>query len=90
MGVVPIPLLGQVGDLIGVAEAGHKTKQLNSFVNVKTADKNLQFGPEKCKAMIVSTTKKVPSYHKPELEVDAWELKHEPNGSLNEKHIGKI
>ena len=39
--VVPIPLLGQVDDLIGVAEAGVKTHQLNAFVNVKTANKDL-------------------------------------------------
>ena len=51
MGIVPIPLLGQVDDLLGVTEAGYKAKQLNSFVNVKTADKDLQFGPEKCKTM---------------------------------------
>ena len=88
MGVVPIPILGQGDDLIGVAEVEHKTKQLNSFVNVKTADKNLQFGPEKCKTMMVSK-KKIPSFHKPELEVDAWELKHEPNGIMDEKHVGK-
>ena len=34
MGIVPTPLLGQVDDLIGVAEAEFKSKQLNSFVNV--------------------------------------------------------
>ena len=39
MGEVPIPLLGQVDDLIGVAEAGYKSEQLNSYVNVKAADK---------------------------------------------------
>ena len=54
MGVVAVPLLGQVDDLIGVAEAGHTTRQLNSFVNVKTADKNLQFWPEKGKTKVVS------------------------------------
>ena len=64
-GVVPIPLLGQVDDLVGVAEAGYKTKQLNSFVNVKTADKDLQFGPEKCKTMVVSK-KQVASFQNPE------------------------
>ena len=57
MGLVPIPLLGQVDDLGGVAEAGHKSKQLNYFVNVKTADKDLQFGPDKCKSMVVSKKK---------------------------------
>ena len=52
MGEVPVPLLGMVDDLIGVSEAGFKTNQLNAFVNVKTADKDLQFGVEKCKAMM--------------------------------------
>ena len=30
MGKVPVPLLGQVDDLIGIAEAGYKSDQLNS------------------------------------------------------------
>ena len=34
-GEVPIPLLGQVDDLLGVAEAGFKSEQLNAFVNKK-------------------------------------------------------
>ena len=50
---VPIPILGMVDDIIGVAEAGFKTQLLNAFINVKTADKDLQFGPEKCKTMTV-------------------------------------
>ena len=45
--------IGQVEDLIGVAEAGFKSALLNSNVNVKTADKNLQFGTYKCKTMLV-------------------------------------
>ena len=81
--------LGQVDDLIGVAEAGFKSKQLNSFVNVKTADKDLQFGPEKCKTMVVSK-KNVHSFQNPDLEVDAWHLKHEPNGNMIEEFIGKV
>ena len=89
MGIVPIPLLGQVDDLIGVAEAGYKSKQLNSFVNVKTADKDLQFGPEKCKTMIVSK-KKILSFQDTTLEVDSWNLKHEENGIMNEKLVGKV
>ena len=43
MGKVAVPLLGQVDDLIGIAEAGYKSDQLNAFVNAKTADKDLQF-----------------------------------------------
>ena len=57
MGKVAVPLLGQVDDLIGIAEAGYKSDQLNSYVNVKTADKDLQFGQDKCKAMLVSKVK---------------------------------
>ena len=70
MRIVPIPLLGQVDDLLGVTEAGYKAKQLNSFVNVKTANKDLQFGPEKCKTMTISK-KNMFSFHTPELNVDA-------------------
>ena len=51
---VSVPLLGGVDDLIGVAEDGYKT---NTFVNVKTADKDLKFGIDKCKVMIVSKRK---------------------------------
>ena len=54
---VPIPILGMVDDIIGVAEAGFKTQLLNAFINVKTADKDLQFGPEKCKTITVSKRK---------------------------------
>ena len=56
-GEVPISLLGQVNDLIGVAEAGYKSCQLNAYVHVKTADQDLQFGLEKCKVMVVSKVK---------------------------------
>ena len=88
-GEVPIPLLGQVDDLLGVAEIGYKTKQLNAFVNVKTADKELQFWPDKCKTMVVSK-KPIHSFQNPELEVYAWKLKHKPNGDMVESFIGKV
>ena len=88
-GEVSIPLLGQVDDLIGVSEAGYKAHQLNSYVNVKTSDKNLQFGPDKCKIMIVSK-RKVESFLKPNLTVDAWEVKHAENGEIIEKLEGKV
>ena len=88
-GEVSIPLLGQVDDLIGVSEAGFKAHQLNSYVNVKTSDKNLQFGPDKCKVMIVSK-RKVDIFLKPTLTVDAWEVKHEENGEIKENFQGKV
>ena len=85
---VSIPLLGMVDDLIGITNAGYKTNQLNAFVNVKAADKDLQFGIEKCKSMIVS--KKNPyTFQIPALSVDSWEIKHEENGDIKETYTGK-
>ena len=46
---VPVGLLGMVDDLVGISEAGYKAQELNAYVNVKTADKKLQFAPDKCK-----------------------------------------
>ena len=88
-GEVPIPLLGQVDDLLGVAEAGYKSEQLNVFVNVKTADKDLQFGSDKCTFMMVSKMK-LKEFHKTELFVDSWNLSHKPNDIFEEKYIGKV
>ena len=48
-----VNMLGMVDDLIGVTEAGYQAKQMNTFINVKTAEKTLQFGPSKCKSMFV-------------------------------------
>ena len=81
-GEVPIPLLGQVDDLIGVAEPGHKSNWLNAYVNVKTADKDLQFGADKCKVMVVS--KMTPyNFQKPD-------LKHKSDGEIIEEFKGKV
>ena len=88
-GEVPIPLLGQVDDLLGVAEAGFKSEQLNAFVNVKTADKDLQFGTKKCSFMVVSKMKPQ-NIHKAELFVDSWQVKHQSDGSLQEEFVGKV
>ena len=78
---MPIPLLGQVDDLLGVAEAGYKSKQLNAYVNVKTANKDLQFGSEKCSYIMIS---KVVSqvFKKSDLFVDSWNLNHKPDGTF--------
>ena len=45
--------LGLVDDIVGITEAGYKAQQLNTFINVKTEEKMLQFGPKKCKSMLV-------------------------------------
>ena len=41
-------------DLIGVTKAGYKAQQMNTALNVKTAEKRLQFGLKKCKSMLIS------------------------------------
>ena len=52
-GYVPVPILGQIDDTIGITLAGYKASQMNSYINIKTADKYLQFGQDKCKYMVV-------------------------------------
>ena len=49
----PVGFLGLVDDVIGITEAGIEAQKLNAFINVKTAEKVLQFGPTKCKSMPV-------------------------------------
>ena len=86
---VPITLLGQVDDLLGVAEQGYKAEQLNGFVNVKTSDKELQFGIEKCNFMVVSK-KKNQRYIQLNLCVDSWKLKHKEDNTFEEDYAGKV
>ena len=59
------------------AEAGFKAKQMNVFINVKTAEKTLQFGPNKCKTMLVGK----PSNHvlDSDLHVDSWSVSYHDN-----------
>ena len=51
--ILPVGFLGLVDDILGVTEAGVKAQKMNSFINLKTAEKTLQFGPTKCKTMLV-------------------------------------
>ena len=67
---LPISMLGLVDDLIGVTEAGFKSQQMNVILNVKTAEKGLQFGVKKCKSMIVG--KNLKNVINNELLVDGW------------------
>ena len=68
---LPVGFLGLVDDIICVSEAGFKAQELNSFINIKTAEKNLQFGISKCRSMLVgkSTNTAVNS----QLLVDSWD-----------------
>ena len=51
--ILPVGFLGLVDDIIGVTKAGIEAQQMNAFINMKTAEKCLQFGPTKCKSMLV-------------------------------------
>ena len=50
---LPVGILGLVDDLIGVTEVGYQAQIMNSFINIKTAEKGLQFGIKKCKTMLI-------------------------------------
>ena len=47
-------MLALVDDLIGITNAGFKAQQMNAIINVKSAEKRLQFGVSKCKSMLIS------------------------------------
>ena len=77
-----ISILSLVDDIIGVTEAGYKAAQMNFVINVKTAEKLLQFGVSKCKSMLIG--KKKNDFLDAELLVDKWEVKYE-----DDKNTGK-
>ena len=69
-----VGMLSLVDDIIGVTKAGHQAHQMNALLNVKTAEKRLQFGVTKCKYMTVSKNEDtLPSNS---LLVDSWDVKH--------------
>ena len=72
--ILPIGMLGLVDDIIGVTEAGFKAQMLNAFLNVKTAEKSLQFGIKKCKSMLIG--KNVKNVPNSSLCVDKWTVEH--------------
>ena len=86
-GYIPVPVLGMVDDIIGVTLAGYNAAQMNSYLIVKSLDKYLQFGLDKCKAMVVG--KIIESFHAPKLMVDTWETSHGEDGQFENKLGGK-
>ena len=86
-GYVPVGVLGMIDDLAGVSESGVKAVQLNSFLNVKTAEKCLQFGIDKCKTLNISHKSAKSSAS--ELYIDHWSVKHDKEGHLREQFKGK-
>ena len=91
--ILPVGFLGLVDDIVGITEAGYKAQQLNAFINVKTAEKMLQFGPKKCKSMLVG--KNTENVVNNNLDVDNWIVEHVENkvtgeADLMEYYGGKV
>ena len=82
-GYEPVGKLRQIVDLIGITEVGYIAQQMNSFLNVKTANKYLQFGPDKCKSMLIGNIKKKFDFLHNCLDVDTWKTNHDEDGKLN-------
>ena len=79
--VLPIGFLGLVDDIIGVTEAGMDAQKLYAFINVMTAEITLQFGPTKCKSMLVG--KNTESIINSELMVDTRAVGYCDTGEEN-------
>ena len=87
-GYVPVGILGMVDDLAGISESGVKANQLNSFINVKSAEKGLQFGPDKCHTLNIM--RKTAHTVENNLYIDYWSEKHNEVDQLIEQFEGKV
>jgi hypothetical protein len=79
-----ISLLGLVDE---VTEAGFKAVQMNEIVNLKSAEKGIQFGPSKCKTIFVEKQHEV--FLDNDLYVDKWKVEFEDNIETNEEQLIK-
>ena len=86
--ILPIGFLGLVDDIIGVTEAGIKAQKMNAFINMKTAEKSLQFGPSKCKSMLVG--KDLSNVINSSLMVDKWSVQYVENMQTGEDDLKEI
>ena len=88
-----VGILGLVDDTIGITEAGHKAHMMNAFLNIKTAEKSLQFGVKKCNSMLVGRdTGDIFNYN---LVVDNWstnyiEKENSTEVEIAEEYTGKV
>ena len=91
-GILPVGFLGLVDDIIGVTEAGLDAQKMNAFINIKTAEKTLQFGPTKCKSMLVG--KDIENVINSDLMVDNWKVEYKENDNgedeFLESYVGQV
>ena len=81
-GIVEIPALGWIDDVITVSESGYKTARLNSFINAKFALKKLRLGAKKCYMMHVGNNHE--DYKNVQLCVDGWSVETVENYDTSE------
>ena len=74
---LPVEFLGLVDVIVGITEVGYKAQQLNAMINLKTPEKTLQFGGEKCKSMLICKGNESVLYS--DLMVDSWDVKYQDN-----------
>ena len=79
---LPIGFLAMVDDIVGVTEAGYKASQFNTYLNVKTSEKSLQFGSKKCEYMIVG--KNTESVIQNKLKIDQWKKEYIENNTFDD------
>ena len=85
MDSLPIGILGLVDDTIAVSEIGYKAQLMNIFMNIKTAEKGLQFGSKKCRIMVVGNNlENVPTSN---LFVDTWSVQHKENRNTGDTKL---
>ena len=58
---------------------------MNAFMNIKTAEKGLQFGAKKCKSMLIG--KELKNVLNSKLSVDKWNVEHKENLSTGETEL---
>ena len=70
-GTVPVPPLSMVDDLLCISACGINSLLINSFINVKSNQKKLQFGESKCHKIHIGKNKAVC----PDISIDKWKTK---------------
>ena len=74
-----------IDDVLGVTEAGINAHKMNAFLNVKSAEKTLQFGPTKCKTMLIG--KNTQNVVETDLVVDTWKVEYLDNPVTGEADL---
>ena len=82
-GVVEVPPLSMVDDLLCISSCGIDSVLMNSFIKAKTNIKKLQFGEDKCHRMHVGKDSTIC----PVLSIDKWKVKKKNELEANKPSI---